>query len=169
MASFYQTWLQSTIDDIIKALKLDILSFSSRQMASKQDLNKGGRPTVITKEVLQKLEWFFSIGATDREACSGAGIALQTLYNYQNKTEGFLEQKASWKDRPILKARATVMKALGSDPKLAFKYLERRLPGEFGTKQDTNNYNGARTIIELVAQQEECVRKQKEEKGMVVN
>lgn len=92
--------------------------------------NKGGRPTVFTKTVLQKLEDGFKIGYTDEECCAYAGIAPATLYNYQNSHPGFIEQKISWKQNPKLKAKYTLYKNL-DDPKVAQWYIERKCKEEF--------------------------------------
>lgn len=98
--------------------------------------NKFGRPTAITEQTLQKLEWAFKLGATDKEACNNAGISPQTLYNYQLKNPDFLEQKEAFKATPVFKARKALVDALGSDPYLALKYLEKKLPEEFGRKSE---------------------------------
>lgn len=103
--------------------------------------NKIGRPTSLTSQTLQKLEWAFRLGASDREACSVANISPQTLYNHQLKNPEFLEQKEAWKSDPIIKARKTVVEALSYDPYLALKYLEKKLPEEFSRKVDFNFNN----------------------------
>jgi len=92
----------------------------------------GGRPTVITKSVLQKLESVFSIGGSDREACIYADIAMSTLYNYQIAKPEFVERKRDLKEKPILKARQEVVKGLSGNPEFSLKYLERKKKREFG-------------------------------------
>ena len=47
------------------------------------------RPTVMTDEVVSKLEHAFSMGCTDLEACMYAGIAKATFYRYQEDNEDF--------------------------------------------------------------------------------
>jgi hypothetical protein len=89
------------------------------------------RPTIFTKDVLQKLEDAFSMGCTDEEACILANIAPSSLYNYQKSKPEFLERKQLLHHRPILKARHTIINSLGN-PVYAFKYLERKRPQEFG-------------------------------------
>ena len=95
-----------------------------------------GRPKVIGNTVLQKLEWAFKLGASDREACNEAGISPQTLYNYQAKNPDFLEQKEAWKSTPVFRARKALVERLESDPHLALKYLEKKLPEEFGRRTE---------------------------------
>lgn len=99
---------------------------------TKKTKKKYGRPTVINRYVLRDLKTAFSMDCTDKEACSFAGISEKTLYNYQNANPDFLQQKQGWKAQMILKAREEVAKAIETDARLAFKYLERKLPQEFG-------------------------------------
>ena len=99
-------------------------------------MERKGRKSVMTPLTLQKLEYAFRLGCSDREACIEASIAPQTLYNYQSSNPEFLEQKEVWKCDPILKARKTVVANLEQDPNLAMKFLEKKLPEEFGTKKE---------------------------------
>jgi len=101
--------------------------------------NKGGRPTDMTEATLNKLEEVFAIGGTDLEACFYADISHQTLYNYQEKHPEFLERKQALKERPVLKARQTVVRAL-DNPKDAQWYLERR-NADFKPKSDLTSDN----------------------------
>jgi hypothetical protein len=93
--------------------------------------NKGGRPTLMTTAVLNKLEEVFAIGGSDEEACFYANISHQTLYNYQKDNPEFVERKEALKNKPILKARQTVVKSL-DDANHAFRFLERKKKAEFG-------------------------------------
>lgn len=123
-----------------------------------------GRKTVMTDVTLQKLESAFRLGCTDKEACVEAGISQQTLYNYQNTKPEFLEQKELWKSDPILRARKAVIERLDTDPYLAMKYLEKKLPDEFGaSRQIAVNINQlAVTPADLVLMIEERNRKIRE-------
>lgn len=100
-----------------------------------QDKKPVGRPTVVTPEIMDKLQYAFMLGCTDEEACFYAGIAQSTLYNYQKEHPEFLEQKDEWKLNPVFKARQTVINNLG-DPEMAFKYLERKRKDEFSPKTE---------------------------------
>jgi hypothetical protein len=72
-----------------------------------------GRPTAFTKEVLQKLEYAFSIDSTDEEACFYANIAPSSLYNYQSSHPEFLERKQALRQRPVFVAREEVRVRIG--------------------------------------------------------
>jgi len=104
--------------------------------------NKEGRPTVMTEETLQKLEYAFSVGCSDLNACSYAGISKTTLYNYQQEHPEFIDRKNILKEQQILKARVAVDQALDrGDVNTARWLLERKCKDEFS----------ARTEIEPVA------------------
>lgn len=94
---------------------------------------KRGRPEIIKKDVLAKLEQAFKIGATDAEACYYANINPATLYRYQDKNPEFCEKKEAWKKNPIMKAKRTIFQSL-DDPKTAQWYLERKCKEEFSTQ-----------------------------------
>lgn len=102
----------------------------------------GGRPTIIDEVVLKKLEEVFAIGGTDLEACFYADISHQTLYNYQKAHPEFVERKEALKEKPVLLARQTVVKALASDSDIAFKYLERKRKSEFAVRSEVTGADG---------------------------
>lgn len=96
-----------------------------------------GRPTVMTSEVLQKLEHGFSCGLTDKEACCYAGICEATLYNYCSSNPEFLERKELLKEQPKIKAKLVIAKAIDEGSlKTAQWYLERKAKDEFSTRQE---------------------------------
>jgi len=103
--------------------------------------NKGGRPTKMSKETIAKLEEVFALGGSDSEACFYANISKQTLYNYQEKNPEFVDRKEALKEKPILKARQTVVKAL-DDPKDAQWFLERKRKEEFSLRQEVTGAEG---------------------------
>lgn len=94
---------------------------------------------------LVKLETAFAYDANDEEACAYAEISLDQLYYYAREINPDFQVRKAWlKKHPILKARETVVKSLKDNPELAFKYLERKAPSEFGLPKDdkstvTNN------------------------------
>ena len=97
----------------------------------------GGRPTVMTAETLQKLEYGFARSLTDTECCDFAGITPSTLYNYCNKNPEFSEKKELLKHRPKINAKFNVADAIeNGDVDLSKWYLERKAKDEFSTKQD---------------------------------
>lgn len=86
-----------------------------------------GRPTIMTPEIISKLEDVFALGGTDEEACFYAGIGKSTLYNYQEKNPEFVERKEALKLKPVLKARQTMIKDLDNVDSAKW-YLEKKEP-----------------------------------------
>ena len=107
---------------------------------------KVGRPTIITQDVLNKLEEVFALGGTDKEACLYANISHQTLYNYQDKNPEFVERKEALKETPLLKARRTVEKSLENDVNSAWKYVERK-DKELHPQQKVDVTSNGETVI----------------------
>jgi len=97
-----------------------------------------GRPPVINKEKLHKLEIAFGYGCTDAEACAFADISESTLYNYQKENEKFLERKEQLKQLPNLQARKVVVESMKTNPATGQWWLEKKLPSEFGKSGGTN-------------------------------
>lgn len=95
-----------------------------------------GRPTVMTPEVVKKLEEAFALGCTDLEACLYADISKQTLYDYQKLNPSFVDRKEQLKENPILQARTSVINGLRDNPELALKFLERKKRDEFSLKTE---------------------------------
>lgn len=100
-----------------------------------------GRPTVMTPEVLAKLEEVFALGGSDEEACFYADISTSSLYKYQQEYPDFTERKERLKETPVLKARRTVINSLDK-PEHAFKFLERKKRKEFAPPAQSIEHSG---------------------------
>lgn len=74
--------------------------------------SNAGRPTVMTKDTLQKLEQAWMIGATDRIACASAGIAEATLYNYLVDHPEYVEIKEHCKSQIAIQALNNTAQAM---------------------------------------------------------
>jgi len=110
--------------------------------------NQGGRPTLMTESLVNKLEEGFMIGLTDREACLYVNISHQTLYNYCEKHPEFVDRKEILKDSPRIKAKLNIDNALKEKDKDISKwYLERKSKAEFSLKTEVdNNISGSLEI-----------------------
>ena len=93
--------------------------------------DKRGRPTVMTRQTLEKLRTAFRIGCSDSEACIYAMIDTQTLYNYCKKYPDFSSEKEELKQIPILDARLTVVRGVKNNTADAQWYLIRKRKAEF--------------------------------------
>jgi hypothetical protein len=99
--------------------------------------DKVGRPTVMTEETLQKLEYAFLRGLTDVEACLYADIGTTTLYNYCEENPEFRERKEELKQHPTAQAKLNVTEAIeNGDEDISKWWLERKAKDEFSTKQE---------------------------------
>lgn len=96
-----------------------------------------GRPTIMTKQTIGKLEQAFAFDATVREACFYADIHPDTYYDYIKKHPDFSDRCEALRNKPILKARETVVRAISTNPDIAFKYLERKRKDEFSTRVES--------------------------------
>lgn len=114
-----------------------------------EDLVGAGRPTIMTPDIVNKLEQAFSMGCSDLEACLYAGISKQTLYNYQAKNPEFVDRKEQLKEQLVLKARTVIANALNNkDENTAKWYLERKAKNEFSTKvENETTINGIETAL----------------------
>ena len=112
-----------------------------------------GRPTVITPEIISKLEEAFSIGASDLEACFVAGIGKTTLYVYQTDHPEFTERKEALKNMTSFAARKVVNdKIIEGDVDTAKWQLERKNKDEYGTKQTVDaQVSGSITLGKILA------------------
>lgn len=105
--------------------------------------DKGGRPTVMTESVLQKLKESFLMGLTDSLACLHAGIAEATLYDYCKTNKEFAEKKEAWKRNPGYKARKNIMRDIEiGDVNTSKWYLERKCKDEFSLRTEQTGKNG---------------------------
>lgn len=113
--------------------------------------NKVGRPTVMTNDVLDKLELLFAKGLTDREACLIADINPSTLYNYCNEHPEFLERKELLKEQPRTKAKLNIAEAIEQeDIDISKWYLERKARDEFSTKQEISGDIKVKKLEDLI-------------------
>ena len=109
------------------------------------------RPTVMTDEVVSKLEHAFSMGCTDLEACMYAGIAKATFYRYQEDNEDFRDHKEVLKSNPFMLARTVLVKALqDGDVNTAHKMIDRREGSKVSLDHTSSDGSMAPTIVQLI-------------------
>lgn len=127
-----------------------------------------GRPSVVTPEVIQKLEQAFSIGCTDSEASFYAGIGEASLYRYCEEHPEFRERKEGLKDLPVITARQTVVRALKHDQNMSMTYLKGKRKREFSERIESDITTQDKPIgeltFDLVEMADEVAKKLKERK-----
>lgn len=124
-----------------------------KKKTAKKSEKKRGRPTIITPEIIAKLEQAFSLGCSDLEACIYADIGKTALYDYQEKNPEFRERKEALKQKLVLKARTIVANALEKEDENTAKwYLERKARDEFAAKQEVavGNLESSPFKIEII-------------------
>ena len=84
--------------------------------------------------ILGKLEEAFAIGCTNREACLYSDITEDMFYNYIKQNPELTKRFSLLKEKPILKARHTVVKGL-DEPEHAKWYLSRKRKDEFADRE----------------------------------
>ena len=103
--------------------------------------DKGGRPTVMTDDVIRLLEAAFLVGATDLEACVHADIGKSSLYDYCQLNPEFSERKETLKNQPTLKAKLIIDGALDdNDLNTAHRVIDRKEGSK--VKQEITGANG---------------------------
>lgn len=90
----------------------------------------------LTEGTLLKLEQAFAIDATVNEACAYADISKTTYYRWLEEHPELSDRFERLRQKPMLAARNTMVKALQSDADFALKYAERKMKKEFSTKQE---------------------------------
>lgn len=123
--------------------------------------NLGGRPTVMTDAIVEKLEEAFSWGCTDEEACLYAGIHRTTLYNYIEIEPEFFDRKEELKKEVSLYAKRNIANAV-KKKRVAYLsqwHLERK-DDEYKGKQIVENINkNVNVDIPLTKTEEEQMKK----------
>ena len=98
----------------------------------KVERDKRGRPTVMTKQALQKLRDAFCFGCTDEEACIYAGISTRVLYSYGENNPDFMQEKEELKQKPVMAARSNIVRdIILGDSGQSWEYLRAKRKKEF--------------------------------------
>ncbi len=102
-----------------------------------------GRRTVMTPEVIEKLEQAFMRSLSDLDACFYAGIGKTALYDYQKEHPEFTERKHALRNLPSVKARANIVTEIDKgDTEASMWWLERKEKQEFSTRNELTGADG---------------------------
>ena len=109
------------------------------------------RPTVMTDEIVAKLESAFLLGCTDNEACLYADIDRSTLYRYQEKHPEFSDRKEVLKSNPYMLSRGVLIDALrDGDVATAHKMIDRKEGSKVSLDHTSSDGSMAPTIVQLI-------------------
>jgi hypothetical protein len=109
----------------------------------------GGRPTVMTKETLKKLEDAYLVGATHLEASIYAGISEVTLHDYRKKNPKYSKYIEGLRDNTTLQAKINVTNSInGGNLHDSKWYLEKR-DKDFTPKQK-NEIDATPSLLDAI-------------------
>lgn len=127
--------------------------------------NPEGRPTVMTPDIISKLEDAFMNAFTDRMACLYAGISEPTLYRYCDENPKFRERKEILKETPNLAAQNELVKGIKGNVSQARWWAEHRMPEfmpktkvEHGGKIDTGSLPMTDAVRKVATEYEEKLK-----------
>ena len=141
---------------IINRNKLEKAKTKPRTIIIKEDNKKDhGRPTLMTLDVINKLEEAFSKGLNITHACIFANISRETFYNYCQRTTGFLDKCNSLQQQPSIKAKILINEAIdGGDVNTAKWYVERKCKDEFSLKTETEHSGEIKSKVVYIEKEE---------------
>lgn len=100
---------------------------------------QSGRPTVMTKATVQKLEQALRDGFSVDMACYTSGVSRSTYYNHLTSNPEFMYKMTLAQSYPTERAKQVVVQAIDKgDLKMATWWLERKLRAEFSINQPLN-------------------------------
>lgn len=88
----------------------------------------------MTPETLNKLEYAFRQGLSDRESCLYADISPQTLYNYCKEHPDYLDRKELLKEQVKMRAKENIAKAVDEGNLETSKWYTERKDKDFNPK-----------------------------------
>lgn len=100
-------------------------------VVKKEEERGVGRPTVMTRETLDKLEVGFTYSYTDAEACLYAGISVDALYKYQRENPAYIKRKEELRLTPNLMAKKVLVEGIKDDTGQARWWAERKIRNDF--------------------------------------
>ena len=98
--------------------------------------------------VLSKLQEVWGIGGSDGEAAFYADISTSALSRYLEKNPDIAEFRDKLKEKPVLKARQTIVRDLETVPTAQW-YLERKKKDEFGQKEGVQIGVGIKLLVDI--------------------
>ena len=102
-----------------------------------------GRPTVMTSEVIEKIEEELKNGATLQQAAFLAEISLKTLYNYFDSNPDFKERCSLLQNLVSYRARKNIKEKIEKGDIETSKYWLDRKDKDFKPKGDLTSDNEA--------------------------
>lgn len=112
-----------------EAIEGEIVVTTELEAAELGSVNRGGRPSDMTVDVVTKLIAAFNNAYNIGEACGYAGISRMTYYRWLEKDDEFSYKMSEAQAAPNKKAKEVVLTAINEgDVNTAKWYLDRRDP-----------------------------------------
>ena len=117
-------------------------------MAEKYVVPHVGRPKKITKSIINKLEYAYSRGMTDSEACLFAGITKPTLYAFRNENPEMAERIDVLKENVKMHAKMNIAEAVidGRNVDIS-KFVLEKLSDEYKKSKLTINGKDSSGVV----------------------
>lgn len=91
-----------------------------------------GRPTKFTEVMRKKIDEAAALGCSDTEIALFCDISRVTYYAWLKEHPELVNRIEELRDRPMLKARKTIVDKLDESYSNAMDYAKRKRPKEFG-------------------------------------
>lgn len=115
----------------------------------------GGRPTVLSEEVRNKLLTALGMGAFREVACRLAGIHPSTLCRWMQREDepyvSFARQVEETEASVEVRASAVLLDGASADPILAMKWLERRHKDRWAARTEVTGKEGGALQVQQSA------------------
>jgi len=118
-----------------------------------------GRPSKMTDEVIRKIEEVAALDGSVEEMAYYAGVHPDTIYAWLKENKVFSDRIKALRERPILKARQTIVKSL-ENAVTAQWYLERKKKREFAQRQEITGADGEKLFDEETTKKSKSVVRQ---------
>lgn len=86
----------------------------------------------LTPEMKSKIEEVAALDGSVEEMAYYCDVSRQTIYNWLDEDKELFDRVERLRERPVLKARQTVVKRLDESYQNAVDYLKRKKKHEFG-------------------------------------
>lgn len=114
------------------------------------------RITKFTPDTVQKLEEAAGVRLNVKSMCAYAGVSRDTYYRWMKENPSLSDRLDDLRENPIMKAKRTIVSHL-DDVNVAFRYLEKESPEEYGETLSLKHSGEVNTSIDTPAEDQEAI------------
>ena len=118
------------------------------------------RTNKLTPDTIKKLEEAANFRLSIRESCAYAEIHHDTYYEWMKKVKGLADRLADLRAHPLIKAKRRIVSQIDLDTNVAFRYLEKEKPEEYGEKLKLEHTGSVMQDDGLMHAEDEALRKE---------